>query len=505
MSVRSDQELLQDYLDGGSESAFTALVHRHMDVVYSAALRRVGDPHLARDVTQGTFIALAQNARRLKRCPVLSGWLHRTTRNIAINLVRTNTRRHEREQELIAMNQIIIGGTEPAWKQVAPHLDAALDELDALDRDAILLRYFEKKPTREIAVQLGISYEAAQKRICRALDRLRELIARDKVEIGAGGLSALITTNAVSVAPAGLAASTSTVALATTVVTTGALTAAATKPVLIAALQKTVVTTTIVVLASVSVYEARQSAQLRAQHQASQQEQEAKIRQLQQEQSKASNKLIALQETNERFGQNSAELLKLRGQAGLLISKAAEADRLRKDNIELKQLVQSNATFLAKTAQSGTIAKVLFTPVNRLPAMDEDSLRARITSQAGNAYDPAAIDNDIKSLYETGWFRNIRVTSTDSSEGVILNYVLEAKPELTQIRFTGNSRLSSESLAKLIKSKAGQYLDEKILYADAKTIEEAYQKSGSPDAMVKYVPTFDSKTGTGDVVFNIVE
>src|SRR5580692_363531 len=115
MDSRPDQQLLSDYADARSDAAFAALLQRHLDLVYSAALRMVRDAQLAEDVTQAVFIALAQNAGRLKGHPVLSGWLHRTARNIAGEMVRTNTRRHAREQEAAAMNEASNSQVEAGW------------------------------------------------------------------------------------------------------------------------------------------------------------------------------------------------------------------------------------------------------------------------------------------------------------------------------------------------------------------------------------------------------
>src|ERR1044071_8306163 len=165
MNDQSDAQLLCAYAESRSEAAFSELVRRHVDFVYSAARRMVCDPHLAEDVTQSVFMALAKSAGQLANRPVISGWLHRTTQNIAAQTVRTIERRRAREQEAAAMNELLSTARDTPWDQIAPHLDAALSELNEPDRDALLLRYFERKSAQEMAQTLGISDEAAQKRV----------------------------------------------------------------------------------------------------------------------------------------------------------------------------------------------------------------------------------------------------------------------------------------------------------------------------------------------------
>ncbi len=205
MNRLTDQQLLRDYSEHRAETAFAELVRRHVDLVYSAALRMVRDAHLAEDVTQNVFVALARNARQLTDRPVLSGWLHRTAQNVAANAVRSDVRRRTREQEAATMNELFSDGPDATWEQMSPHLDATLGELSEADRDALLLRYFERRSAREMAATLGISDEAAQKRVSRALDRLRELFAKRGIPVGASGLVGAISTNAVQEAPVGLA------------------------------------------------------------------------------------------------------------------------------------------------------------------------------------------------------------------------------------------------------------------------------------------------------------
>ncbi len=314
----TDPQLLRDYAQRRSEPAFAELVRRHVDFVYSAALRMVCDAHRAKDVTQGVFIALAQNARQLADRPVLSGWLHRTAQNLAANTVRSDVRRRAREQEAAAMNELLAAESDANWENIAPHLDAGLGELDEADRDALLLRYFERKSAREMAEVLGTSEDAAQKRVSRAVERLREYFIKRNVTIGAGGSAVLISANAVQSAPVGLATTISTVVLAGIAVSTSTA-IATTKVIAMTTLQKAIIGTVLVAAVGTGIYEARQASQLRDQVQTLQRQQAPLVeqnRQLQKELADATNQLAAMLAENEQLKSNSNEneLLKLRGE-----------------------------------------------------------------------------------------------------------------------------------------------------------------------------------------------
>jgi len=253
----TDQQLLREYAERRSEAAFAELVRRHVDFVYSAALRMVRDTHLAEDVAQSAFVALAQNARQLTDRPVLSGWLHRTAQNLAANTVRSDVRRRAREQEATAMNELLATEPDPVWEHIAPHLDAALGELSEPDRDALLLRYFERKSARAMAQTLGTSEDAAQKRVSRAVERLREFFIKRGVTVGASGLVVVISANAIQAAPAGLAG-----AIATTGTTLAGTTLSATtaiKTIVMTTLQKSIIAAIIAAAVGTGLYQARQS------------------------------------------------------------------------------------------------------------------------------------------------------------------------------------------------------------------------------------------------------
>ncbi len=331
MQPQSDAQLLRAYAERGAEAAFAEIVARHTDLVYSAALRQVYSPELARDVTQSVFTDLARKARTVSTNMTpdasLVGWLYRGTRFAARDLYRNETRRTQRERQ--AMEQLHPASeTPPDWEQLHPVLDDAMSELDDSDRDAVLLRYFKNHDLRTVGTTLGISDDAAQKRVSRAVERLREFFAKRGVTVGAGGLAVVISANAVQAAPVGLALTISTAAVltGTTLATTATVTA--TKAIAMTALQKTIVTATIAVLAGVGIYEARQASQMREQVQTLQQQQAPLVEQLaklQSERDDATNTLALLKEELAKNRPNSSELLKLRGEVGLLRKQTQES------------------------------------------------------------------------------------------------------------------------------------------------------------------------------------
>ncbi|HAB16237.1 MAG TPA: sigma-70 family RNA polymerase sigma factor [Verrucomicrobiota bacterium] len=212
----TDTELLRRYTDQKSDDAFAELVARHLDLVHSAALRQVnGDAADAADVAQAVFTDLARKARQLTRHTSLTGWLYTSTRFLAANTRRTESRRRSREQQAHAMNQLLQPDIpDPEWDQLQPVLDETMHELDQPDREAVLWRYFERRSHAEIGSRLGLSENAARMRVDRALDKLRAGLANRGIHSTAAVLGGVLGQKSVAAAPPGMAGEISRIALA---------------------------------------------------------------------------------------------------------------------------------------------------------------------------------------------------------------------------------------------------------------------------------------------------
>jgi len=339
MQPTDDGTLLRQYAEDHSDEAFAALVTRYINLVYSVALRYVGDPHQAEEISQAVFIILAKKAAQLRHDRALSSWLFQTTRLTASNFVRSEGRRHRREEEA-HMQSVLNESASDIWPRIEPFLDDAVAALSETDRHAIVLRFYEGRTLREVGAVLGASEDAAEKRVSRAVERLRAFFAKRGVTVGTGGLVVVISANAVQAAPVGLTAAISTAALAGTTIAATA-TATVTKAVAMTTLQKTLVTATVAVLAGAGIYEARQASKLRDQNQTLQQQQAPladQIGQLTRERDEAARQISALREDNERLNRNTAELLKLRGEVTRLRKEVEAGGRASKDRLSAQNL-----------------------------------------------------------------------------------------------------------------------------------------------------------------------
>ena len=374
-----DQELLKSYAEEGSDAAFGDLVARYVNLVHSAALRRVnGDVELARDVAQIVFTDLARKARWLPGNVVLAGWLHQATRFAAGHVLRAEHRRKAREQEAALMNSIE-GGPGPDWDRIRPILDTALDGLSRTDRDVLVLRFFEQQTLANVGQHLGLSEEAARKRVSRALDKLRARLARHGTIVTGAALIAAVSANAVQSAPAGMAALLSKAALSGAAVHAGT----------IFTISKFMTMTKFIPCTVSAIVIAGVTTSLIVQHHAHlrQRETERALRW----------QAGQLQELTAANQQLSDQIDQMKTQAGLsapqmseLLKLRAEVGQLRRQTNELAKLAQQNRPS-PSSAEAPTHTQEYFQQLHQMAGGKETDVKS-----LGLAFHLYAVDHDNK-------------------------------------------------------------------------------------------------------------
>lgn len=200
----TDRTLLESFIVQHDEAAFRVLVGRHLDLVHAVAKRVTASEDHARDVAQATFIRLAQRAALVPRDVSLTAWLHRTCRSLAIDLVRAEVRRKQRESVAIshgAMN----ASSDIDWSRLAPVIDELVDSLSAADRELVLAKYFRNESHASIAARLGLTEINARQRASRALEKLRVMLGKRGIATTAAALATVLPAHAITPAPASLA------------------------------------------------------------------------------------------------------------------------------------------------------------------------------------------------------------------------------------------------------------------------------------------------------------
>ena len=411
MNEATDAELLRRYAKDKSEAAFAELVRRRVNLVYSVALRQCGgDAQLAEDVTQKVFVDLARKATTLASRAVLSGWLYRSAQFAASDVVRTERRRRVREQESHLMEAITNEAGAPAdWEKLRPLLDEALAELEDADRDAVALRFLENRAFGEIGAALQLSEDGARKRVERALDKLHGALTRRGVNSTAAALALAVAQQAGIAAPAGLAASVTGVALAST--SAGTVVAAVifmgmTK------LQLGIVGAVAIAGATALAWQNQTNANLRRE--------------------------IASVRVPEQT------LAALRAENQQLAGTAAEVETLRRDDVELKRL-QQRTTELMRTNDANARAARTSTPDQRRQFIakihsDEQKALAELEkmNQEGNA-----LVTDYKALaakaQDTALTPEARVDAATAAQAR-LDEIKQKRAEISM--FTENTRRS---------------------------------------------------------------
>jgi RNA polymerase sigma factor (sigma-70 family) len=335
LNMTTHRELLRCYATTNSEDAFAEVVRRHVNLVYSAALRQVGgDAHLAHDVAQIVFTSLARHAASLSRHKSLTGWLYTSTHFAAAKMMRGENRRREREEKFMREPSFETS-TETDWGKIRPVLDDAMHKLKAADREAILLRYFENQPFTAVGATLGLTENAARMRVERAVAKLRAVLTKRDATL-ASALVSLLSANAVQIAPANLATTLTTTSIAAA--GTGAFT-------FLNMMSITHLKTGIGILLAGSAAVAlviQQQAQTRlaGENQSLRQQ----ISRLQTDNESLSNRVVAAGDPPSLTSDQLNELLKLRGEVGVLRRETGELETLRGENQRLQAaLLDTNA------------------------------------------------------------------------------------------------------------------------------------------------------------------
>jgi RNA polymerase sigma factor (sigma-70 family) len=424
MNMQPDNELLRQYARAGSEVAFTELVKRHVNLVYSAALRQVGsDAHLAHDVAQNVFTDLARKASSLCQRESLSGWLYTSTYFAAAKIVRTETRRREREEQFMREPARDIAA-EADWEKLRPILDAAMHGLKDSEREAVLLRYFENRPFAEVGAKLGVNENTARMRVERALEKLRGLLAKRAITTTAT-LASVISANAIQVAPSMLAVTLTNTSLAAA--------GAGTSFALFKFMTLTQLKFGLSALVAAGVTTA-----LVVQHQTQtrlREENESLTQQLAQskvDNHSLSNRLAAANDSKSLTDNQLNELLRLRREIGMLIQQTNGLGILQEENHQLRSQLAT-----------GPNASVTKAPPDVAP---QDIFPREKWTYAGYA--------DPKSAFESA---ALAVTKGDAQ-----HYAASLSPELLQAKdkeVADRMQLTGKSLSDLAMETVQQYKD----------------------------------------------
>jgi RNA polymerase sigma factor (sigma-70 family) len=505
--MSSDGTLLREYTEAGSERSFAELVGKHLDLVYSTALREVGgDQHLAKDISQAVFIDLARKARSLSQRAVLTGWLYRSTCFAASKAVRSERRRQTREQKTQAMQAESSSPVpEPDWQQLSPMLNTVMLELKESDREMLLLRFFERRSLADVGSQFGLSQNAARMRIERALERLRHRLERQGITSTAGGLALVLTQQAVTAAPAGLAGAVT----ATCVASSAAATGSSLLTVSIMTNAKAILTGAAIAIGAatpVVLQQLQANARLKAALSA------ARSRLAEQAHapthSAEPGDLIGQQREHE-------ELLRLRGEVALLRNRQSATPKAKGDDGEFERLKASKLEKLAQEAAEAQVLLAKAPEIPMLPVSEWTNAGFTTPSLALQTLNWAATHHDTNAFVNAvAWDPQTRARAEElfaalpesarqqygSLEGVIFDWMISHATPMASYRVLSQSEQGPNDVT-LVEQH--QYSDDRVRENTIQFHREengAWQQVLPPELMPKLEVVINNLAGSSTVV-----
>lgn len=334
----TDAELLEEFARHRNEEAFRQLVRRHLAMVFATARRILGDSHQAEEIAQTVFLLLADKVGTIGSDQHLAGWLYRAASHHAMHRRRSEGRRQQREQ--IAMAMQLPEPDAPANEDLLGELEDALAELQSDERDALVLRFLEDRQLREVGHELGVSEEAARKRVSRALDRLREIFGQRGITASTGVLTALLVGQAGMGVPTSLGATITTAVVGgTAAVTATALTQGATSTMNLLNLKTAAAILVAATVTGTSTYVAKQRQVHRLE--TANQRLEDKRAKLVDSQHAATAAIQLRDEQIEELRKTTADVPRLRGEVDKLNRELGKVDKLETENRQLHETINS--------------------------------------------------------------------------------------------------------------------------------------------------------------------
>ncbi len=343
--ISDDMALVREYAQNNSERAFSTLVSRHVNLVYSVALRQTHNPHLAEEITQSVFIVLARKAGSLNPKTILPGWLHRTARFISADTLKIQRRRHIREQEA-HMQSTPHEPDSTAWNGIEPLLDEALGCLGEKEHDAVVLRFFNGKELKHVGEAMGLTEDAARMRVNRGLEKLRKFFSARGVTLSTTAIAGAVAANSVQAAPAGMACTIAAAVISGTATTTAAVIAAI-KGTTMTTIQTTAIATALAAAIGTGAYQGHQAIKARNEVESLRQQQAPlteQIKTMQHERDEAAIRLASASNEVALANKNASELLRLRGEVTFLRQKAKSLEADVKAGVEFESAATASTS-----------------------------------------------------------------------------------------------------------------------------------------------------------------